>query len=81
MMPPGSRASLAEGFVSPAMTFGQAFWFCLPPGPTHAFAGEFDAVGVVNETVQDGIGIGRIAGGERALGERHGGPQNFRTGG
>src|SRR5271169_3949191 len=61
MMPPGSRASLAEGFVSPAMTFGQAFWFCLPPGPTHAFAGEFDAVGVVNETVQDGIGIGRIA--------------------
>ena len=61
MMPPGSRASLAEGFVSPAMTFGQAFWFCLPPGPTHAFAGEFDAVGVVNETVQDGVGIGRIA--------------------
>ena len=30
MMPPGSRASLADGFVSPAMTFGQAFWFCLP---------------------------------------------------
>ena len=27
----------------------------------HAFAGEFDAVGVVNETVQDGVGIGRIA--------------------
>ena len=30
MMPPGSRASLADGFVSPATTFGQAFWFCLP---------------------------------------------------
>jgi hypothetical protein len=29
--------------------------------PAHAFAGEFDAVGIVNETVQDGVGIGRIA--------------------
>src|ERR1700682_2247984 len=28
--------------------------------PAHAFAGEFDAVGIVNETVQDGVGIGRI---------------------
>jgi transposase len=30
MMSPGSRASLADGFVSPAMVVGQAFWFCLP---------------------------------------------------
>ena len=30
-------------------------------GPAHAFAGELDAVGVVNETVQDGVSIGRIA--------------------
>ena len=30
-------------------------------GPTQAFAGEFDAVGIVNETVQDGVSIGRIA--------------------
>src|ERR1700736_4170052 len=29
--------------------------------PAHAFAGEFDAVGIVNETLQDGVGIGRIA--------------------
>jgi hypothetical protein len=27
----------------------------------HAFVGEFDAVGVANETVQDGAGMGRIA--------------------
>jgi hypothetical protein len=27
----------------------------------HAFVSEFDAVGVANETVQDGAGIGRIA--------------------
>ena len=30
MMPPGSRASLADGFVSLAMVVGQAFGFCLP---------------------------------------------------
>jgi hypothetical protein len=30
-------------------------------GAAHAFAGEFDAVGVVNETVQDGISVGGIA--------------------
>ena len=30
-------------------------------GPAHAFAGEFDTVGVVHETVQDGISVGRIA--------------------
>jgi hypothetical protein len=29
MMPPGSRASLADGFLSPAMVFGQAFLGCL----------------------------------------------------
>jgi hypothetical protein len=29
--------------------------------PAHAFAGEFDAVGIVNKTVQDGVGIVRIA--------------------
>src|SRR3981081_4428923 len=65
MKPPGSRASLAGGFVSPAMTPGQAFWFCLPRVrrmlPPASFAGEFDAVGVVNETIEDGVGIGRIA--------------------
>jgi hypothetical protein len=27
----------------------------------HAFVGEFDAVGVANETVQGGAGMGRIA--------------------
>jgi hypothetical protein len=29
--------------------------------PAHAFAVEFDAVSVMDETVQDGVGIGRIA--------------------
>jgi hypothetical protein len=30
-------------------------------GSPQALAGEFDAVGVVNETIQDGVGVGRIA--------------------
>jgi hypothetical protein len=30
MMPPGSRASLADGFVSPATVSGQAFLDCFP---------------------------------------------------
>jgi hypothetical protein len=30
-------------------------------GPTQAFAGEFDAMSVVDETVQNGVGVGRIA--------------------
>ncbi len=30
-------------------------------GPAQAFAGEFDAVSVVDETVQDGVGVGGIA--------------------
>src|SRR6266403_4141554 len=29
--------------------------------PAHAFAGEFDAVGIVNETVEDGVGVSGIA--------------------
>jgi hypothetical protein len=44
MMPPGSRASLADSLLV-------LFASC----PAHAFAGEFDAVGIVNETVQDGL--------------------------
>ena len=27
-------------------------------GPTQAFAGELDAMSVVDETVQDGVGVG-----------------------
>jgi hypothetical protein len=30
-------------------------------GPTQAFAAEFDAMSVVDETVQDGVGVSRIA--------------------
>ena len=30
-------------------------------GPTQALAGEFDAMSVVDETIQDGVGVGWIA--------------------
>jgi len=33
----------------------------LNPGSSSAFAGEFDAMSVVDETVQNGVGVGRIA--------------------
>jgi hypothetical protein len=33
----------------------------LSSGPAHAFAGEVDAVGVMNEAIEDGIGVSRIA--------------------
>ena len=36
--------------------------FGLPvSGPSQAFAGEFDPMSVMNEPVQDGVGVGRIA--------------------
>ena len=31
-------------------------------GPTQALAGEFDAMSVVDETIQDGVGVGWITG-------------------
>ena len=68
MMPPPERndaarvASLAGRWIC---VTGDDVWSSLlvlfASGPAHAFAGEFDAVGVVNETIEDGVGIGRIA--------------------
>src|ERR1039458_10019734 len=61
MMPPGV-ASLADRRLC---VTGDDVWSSLlvlfASGPAHAFVGEFDAVGVVNETIQDGVGMGRIA--------------------
>ena len=64
MMPPGiaSLAGRCDFCQLCHMTFGQAFLgILLCSGPAHAFAGEFDPMGVVNEAVQDGIGISWIA--------------------
>ncbi len=48
-------------FLSPALTFGRAFLVLLSSGPAHAFAGQFDAMGVVNEAVKNRVGVGGIA--------------------
>jgi hypothetical protein len=29
-------------------------------GPTHAFAGQFDSMGIVNEAIHDGVGVSGI---------------------
>ena len=61
MMPPGSRVSLAVVFC----VTGDGIWsrgvVLFGPGPTHAFSGQFDSMSVVNEAVQDGVGVGGIA--------------------
>jgi hypothetical protein len=38
-----------------------SFLVLLCSGPAHAFAGQFDAMGVVNEAVKDRVGVGGIA--------------------
>ena len=61
MMPPGRRGSLADEFC----VTGEAVWSSrfglFAAGPAQAFAGKFDAMGVVNEAVQDGVGVGGVA--------------------
>ncbi len=59
-MPPGWRASLADGFC---LIGGDVWSSRLAPfaaGAAQTFAGKLDAVGVVDETVQDGVGVGRV---------------------
>ena len=60
-MPPGWRGSLADDFC----LTGEAIWSrrlrVFTAGAAQAFAGKFDAVGVVDDAVQDGVGIGGVA--------------------
>ena len=46
-------------------------------GPTQAFAGEFDAPSAVDETVQDGVGVGRIGDDRLAADPQFFGSQNI----
>src|SRR6266540_509988 len=61
MMPPGWRASLADGFSGICDAVWSSFLILFAAGPAHAFAGEFDSVGVMDQAIEDGVGIGRIA--------------------
>ncbi len=61
MIPPGSRASLADGFSLTGDDVWSSLLVLFSLGPAQAFAGQLDAMGVVNEAVQDRIGVGGIA--------------------
>ena len=60
MIPPGAPRLLADEFFP-----RRGFWssrFELPAaGAAQAFAGELDAMGVVNEAVENGVGVGGVA--------------------
>ena len=58
MMPPGFGASLADNFCIGGRV--NPWTLCSPRAP-QAVAGEIDAVRVVDEAIQNGVGIGGIA--------------------
>jgi hypothetical protein len=59
-MPPGAR--LAGRWISvTGCGVRSRLLVLLSSGPAHALAGQFDAVGVVNEANQDRVGVGRGA--------------------
>src|ERR1035438_7406955 len=55
----GGRWRLTDGFTGSGVLTGVKA--SLAVGAAHALAGEVEAVGVVNEAVEDGVGEGRIA--------------------
>jgi hypothetical protein len=60
MMPPGLGSSLANGFSVTGSDGWSSLSVLFTAGSPHAFAGKFDPVGVMNEAVQDRIGVGGI---------------------
>ena len=61
MIPPGRRTRWPARFVSPVLVFGQGVFGCFGARSTQAFARQLDAAGVVNEAIQDRIGVGGIS--------------------
>jgi hypothetical protein len=60
MIPPGAPRVLAKEVFSPAVVLGQAVLSCLPR-VRRALSGEFDAMRIVHEAVENGVGVGGIA--------------------
>ena len=48
-------------FVSPARLFGQAVLACLPRARRDFCPGEFDAMGIVDEAIEDGVGVAGVS--------------------
>ena len=61
MIPPGRRACWPSEFLPPAWSFGSSRFGGLASGAAEALAGEVEAVGVVDEAVEDGVGVGGVA--------------------
>ena len=60
MMPPGSRASLTDRSFGTDDDVGSSL-FGLPfLRAAQALAGKFDPVSVVDETIEDGVGVGGV---------------------
>ncbi len=60
MMPPGREPSLTDGFFVTGSDDWSSLLVLFTAGPPHAFARKLDPMGVVNEAVQDRIGVGGI---------------------
>src|ERR1700732_1395530 len=60
MMSPGWRALCWRDFWQVADRWS-ILWDRSGASPSQALAGEIDAMGVVNEAVEDGVGISRVA--------------------
>ena len=58
MIPPGAPRLLAEEVFSPLTGFGSSRFSLFASRAAQALAGQLDAVGVVDEAIQDGVGEG-----------------------
>ena len=61
MMSPGWRARCWRLFFGKLQAGGQSFAVGLERLAPQAVAGEIDAMGVVNQPIEDGVGISRVA--------------------
>ncbi len=68
MMPPGWRGSLANGFCLTHEDVWSSRLGLFSARVAQTFAGEFDPMGVVDETIQDGVGIGGVDDGADLVG-------------
>ena len=61
MMPPGSRASLADSFFVIGDDSWSSFLILFDAGSAQALAGEIDPVRIMDEAIKDRVGVRGIA--------------------
>ena len=67
MMPPGSRASLADLFFVIGDASWSSFLILFDAGSAQALAGEIDPVRIMDEAIKDRIGVRGLGESSRAL--------------